>query len=85
MSSVKGLEFDIVHIVDVNKGMLPYEKISDDKNDVLHISTERRLLYTCMTRAREKLYLYVCGEPSVFINELNTMYMKVIEEDIAPF
>lgn len=71
---VKGLEFDIVFIVDFNKYYYPnakdIEKIkveNEDKDEALIkddildvINTEKKLLYVAMTRAKEKLYL-ICN------------------------
>ena len=57
MSSIKGLEFNNVFILDLNDDIIfPAGFIEAD--DEFHISTERRLLYTRMTRARNNLYLF---------------------------
>lgn len=53
LHSAKGLEYDIVFIVDVNEGIFPYKKAVLDKD----IEEERRLFFVGMTRAKEKLYL----------------------------
>ena len=71
MSSVKGLEFDHVIICDVNDNLIPYPPGFIDANDELHISTERRLLYTCMTRARYTLFLVSTNRPSRYLAEIN--------------
>lgn len=71
MSSIKGLEFDNVFIIDLNSNVLPYPPGFNDKDDEFHISTERRLLYTSMTRARERLYLLSSGTPSMYLSEIN--------------
>lgn len=68
---VKGLEFDVVFIVDFNNRYYPHIdeinkiKESNDNKDIELISddilefvnTEKKLLYVAMTRAKEKLYL----------------------------
>ena len=68
---VKGLEFDVVFIINFNTANYPLskelKKIKDEndgkemtliKDDVLEfINREKRLLYVAMTRAKEKLYL----------------------------
>lgn len=71
LSSIKGLEFDVVFIVDLNENEIPYPEGFAEDNDEFHISTERRLLYTAMTRAKDKLYLLSYGKPSMFLNEID--------------
>lgn len=72
---VKGLEFDVVFIIDFNKRYYPnldeLKKMSitnDSKEkelldeDVLEfINTEKKLLYVAMSRAKEELYLIANG------------------------
>lgn len=72
MSSVKGLEFNNVFIIDINDDVIPFPPgfISDE--DELHISTERRLLYTCMTGARKNLYLLSSENPSRYLSEIRS-------------
>jgi DNA helicase-2/ATP-dependent DNA helicase PcrA len=53
--SAKGLEFDTVHIIDVNEGITPYKKAVLPAD----MEEERRMFYVGITRARKKLYLYV--------------------------
>ena len=71
MSSVKGLEFDHVFVCDVNESLIPYPPGFTDDNDELHISTERRLVYMCMTRARHTLHLISTGRPSRYLAEID--------------
>jgi superfamily I DNA/RNA helicase len=78
LSSVKGLEFDNVFIADVNEDAIPYPQGFHDENDEVHISTERRLLYTAMTRARENLFLLSCGQPSRYLAEIDKNLIDVI-------
>ena len=52
--SSKGLEFEVVFIIDANDGLIPHKKsIKDDD-----IETERRLMYVAMTRAKNDLHIY---------------------------
>ena len=53
LHSVKGLEYDCVYILDVNEGVMPYQKavLTED------IEEERRMFYVGMTRARKQLTL----------------------------
>jgi superfamily I DNA/RNA helicase len=73
MSSIKGLEFNNVLILDLNENVIPYPPGFIDANDEFHISTERRLLYTCMTRAKNALYLLSSDKnnPSRFLKEID--------------
>ena len=73
--SSKGLEFDIVYIIDVNEGSVPYKKAKV----VDEIEEERRMFYVAMTRARQKLFICYCKEnfgksigKSEFIIELSS-------------
>ena len=56
--SSKGLEFDIVYIIDVNEGSVPYKKAKGADE----IEEERRMFYVAMTRARHKLFICYCKE-----------------------
>lgn len=71
--SAKGLEFDAVHILGANEGLMPYKKAQLPEE----IEEERRLFYVAMTRAKEELTVsYVKKKngkdmsPSRFVNEL---------------
>lgn len=78
LSSVKGLEFENVFIIDLNEDIIPYPSGFNDANDELHISTERRLLYTSMTRARERLFLLSSGKPTRYLNEIDRKFLDVV-------
>ena len=73
MHASKGLEFDTVFLMDVNKGKVP----KGSKLSAEEMEEERRLFYVAMTRAKKKLHIcYVKGakdhmlQPSVFIEPL---------------
>lgn len=53
LHSAKGLEYEIVYIVDVNEGIMPYKKAVLDPD----VEEERRMFYVGMTRAKRELYL----------------------------
>ena len=62
----KGLEFPVVMIYGVNKGMIPFENekyLSDEEE-------ERRLFYVGLTRARKELILTTSKEESPFLEEI---------------
>lgn len=62
----KGLEFPVVFLCGLRKGMLPLESARRPGD----VEEERRLFYVGMTRAREELILLTSGEPSPFLEEL---------------
>lgn len=57
--SSKGLEFDVVYIIDLIEGEFPSSKAQDQSPQGvdLALEEERRLFYVAMTRARESLHL----------------------------
>ena len=74
MSSIKGLEFNNVFVIDLTDSQIPYPPglLDDPASNEEHISAERKLLYTCMTRARERLYLIGSKHnPSRFLAEID--------------
>ena len=79
MSSVKGLEFDYVFLSELNDDLLPHTRGFTDDNDELHLSTERRLLYTCMTRARKMPYLTYTETPSRYLGEIDHNTVKELQ------
>lgn len=54
MHGAKGLEFDVVYIIDAVEGITPYKKAK--RADELE--EERRMFYVAMTRARHELYVF---------------------------
>ena len=61
----KGLEFDGAMVLDADR-----ETYGRDK--------DRKLFYTACTRALHKLYLYCCGEASIFINDIPEHYYETV-------
>jgi superfamily I DNA/RNA helicase/mRNA-degrading endonuclease YafQ of YafQ-DinJ toxin-antitoxin module len=72
--SAKGLEFPVVFLLGLTKGVLPYTQglqHSEPEEAQLFIEQQRTLCYVGMTRAAEALYLItVKGAESRFIQEL---------------
>ncbi|HJB56775.1 MAG TPA: UvrD-helicase domain-containing protein [Candidatus Flavonifractor intestinipullorum] len=64
--AAKGLEFPVVFLCGVRKGVVPLES---ERRDI-DLAEERRLLYVGMTRAQEELILLAPGEPSPFLEHL---------------
>lgn len=58
LHSAKGLEYEVVHIIDVNEGIMPYQKAVLDQD----LEEERRMFYVGMTRAKSHLYLHSIQE-----------------------
>lgn len=82
MSSIKGLEFDNVIIIDLNDDLVPYPPGFIDENDEHHISTERRLLYTCMTRARKNLIMLSSSKPSRYLKDIDSNLIEKLNFSI---
>lgn len=77
MHSIKGLEFKVVFIIGLNKGLVPFISYQNIDDESVQMSNDRKLLYVGMTRANELLYLSSSGTPSLFIKEINHNYLKV--------
>lgn len=58
MHSAKGLEFEIVFVVDVNETIIPHHRAVEEED----IEEERRLFYVAVTRAKKYLYLLYTKE-----------------------
>ena len=73
MHAAKGLEFEVVFLIQVNEGQIPYKKALKEASE----EEERRLFYVAMTRAKDILQIsyvkYKNGKdasPSRFVDEL---------------
>lgn len=73
MHGAKGLEYEVVFILQANEEVVPYKKAQTEEE----IEEERRLFYVAMTRAKKKLIISYVKEkngkskiPSRFVNEL---------------
>ena len=58
MHSSKGLEYEVVFVMDINEGVNPHKKAVKDAD----LEEERRLFYVAMTRAKTYLFLYSLKE-----------------------
>ncbi len=91
--AAKGLEFPVVFIAGVEKGLIPHEKsVIEDEDEAGSVEEERRLFYVAITRAREKLYITCCRkrrhlqtadecEPSPFLAEIPPELVKYHEKE----
>lgn len=64
----KGLEFPVVFLCGLQKGLLPLE--NPQKLEAVDVEEERRLLYVGMTRAQDELTLCTGGEDSSFLADM---------------
>lgn len=58
MHSSKGLEYEVVFVMDINEGTTPHKKAVKDAD----LEEERRLFYVAVTRAKTYLFLYSLKE-----------------------
>lgn len=74
----KGLEWDVVFIINVTNGQFPNDRALKEKNG---LEEERRLFYVALTRAKTFLYMsysltggfdVLSGGPSMFLEEVGT-------------
>jgi len=76
LHSVKGLEFKIVILLDINSDQIPFpQKDLSDEERLASESMDRRLLYVGMTRAIEKLFICSHGDASKFIKDINPNFL----------
>lgn len=75
MHSAKGLEYQVVFVIDANEGIIPHKKALKEAD----IEEERRLFYVAVTRAKDHLYVFVPQElyqkkqtASRFVKEMGT-------------
>ena len=78
MHSIKGLEFKVIIIIGLSSSIIPSPYILNSSDDSDFAETmERKLLYVGMTRANECLYMSYHGEPSKFLKDINSRYLKL--------
>lgn len=86
MHSIKGLEFKVIFLIDLNDGVLPNTRLVDLDDEETMDSEERKLLYVGMTRANELLYMSSVAKPSKFIKEMNLQYLRIQRDcQLRPF
>ncbi len=76
MHSSKGLEFDVVHIIEAVDGITPYKKAKTKAE----LEEERRMFYVAMTRAKEELYIY-CPRTVLGKDKKASIFIKNIKND----
>lgn len=84
--SIKGLEFKVIFLVDINEGIIPNTSMIDFEDEESNDSEERRLMYVGMTRANELLYMSSVGKPSKFIKEIQNKHLRIKRDcSIKPY
>jgi DNA helicase II / ATP-dependent DNA helicase PcrA len=74
----KGLEFDAVYIIGVERGILPHVKAMKDRGE-RGLEEERRLCYVGFTRARKLLRVAYCQQrQDTFARDRTAQYRPVI-------
>lgn len=78
MHSIKGLEFKVVILADLNSDVIPYPQKGLEEEELKDEEMlERKLLYVGMTRAQEKLFMCSYGTASKFIADINARYLSM--------
>jgi DNA helicase-2/ATP-dependent DNA helicase PcrA len=82
MHGAKGLEYEIVYVVDAVEGVTPHNKAVLDED----IEEERRLFYVALTRAKKELHIFWVKERfnkpvemSRFVREMMVDYDEISE------
>lgn len=66
--SSKGLEFDVVYLVSLEKNIFPSSRSMEELDPVLGIEEERRLFYVAITRAKIILKISYCDKRFLYGN-----------------
>lgn len=84
--SIKGLEFKVIFLIDINEDVIPNNIMVDFEDEDSNDSEERKLLYVGMTRANELLYMSSVSKPSKFIREIDKNHLRIKRDcDIRPY
>jgi superfamily I DNA/RNA helicase len=72
MHRIKGLEFDHIFVVSMNKGLVPLEQAVENGEDAVTRrnaeTVERSLVYVALTRSKKTAAMTGYGELSPFIS-----------------
>lgn len=84
MHSAKGLEFPMVAVAGVRRGLVPLPcfKAQDEEDAFEHRNTERRLFHVALSRAMRRLIVtHPASGASEFISQLTPEHWAVAEDD----
>ena len=82
LHAAKGLEFPVVFIVTLEKGMFPLNRSFESQKD---FEEERRLMYVGVTRAKTKLFLTNAKQRQTYgevMNNDDSPFLKEINEEL---
>lgn len=80
LHSSKGLEYDIVFIINANEGVMPHQKAALEED----LEEERRMFYVGMTRARKRLH--ICYVKERFNKEMQpSRFVLAAGQKSSPF
>ena len=86
MHSIKGLEFKVIMLVDLDEGVIPNFKYTDIGDEETVKTEERKLLYVGMTRANDLLYMTSVKQPSALLKEINLAHLRMYrDQKIRPY
>ena len=77
MHGSKGLEYDIVFILDANEGIVPHQKAILEED----IEEERRMFYVAMTRAKKELNIFFSKERFNKDMSMSRFVAEIISEE----
>ncbi len=77
MHSAKGLEYQVVYILDANEGITPYKKARGQAD----MEEERRLFYVAATRAKNHLHVYWAREHYHKPQEVSRFVTELVGRD----
>lgn len=78
MHGAKGLEYEVVFIVDANEGITPHHKAVLEED----LEEERRMFYVAMTRAKKQLFLSYVKERYNKELEMSRFVAEILEDEL---
>lgn len=86
MHSIKGLEFKVIMLVDLDEGVIPNFKYTDIGDEETVKTEERKLFYVGMTRANDLLYMTSVKQPSPLLKEIDPQHLRMYrDQKIRPY